>query len=105
MRVLILGSGTGTRLLEMAEKYTESTFIGLDDSSDYPGDESSHLQNAGFKRYDFLCGIPFHNSAFDLVLDFVDRSNLSGFQNDNLFSEVVRVLKPDGFLKKMEDEK
>ncbi|CAI2198652.1 19979_t:CDS:1, partial [Funneliformis geosporum] len=104
MRVLILGCGTGTWLLEMAEKYPESTFIGFDDSSDYPGDESSHLQNAGFKRGDFLCGIPFHNSTFDLVLDFVDRSKLSGFQNDNLFSEVVRVLKPDGFLKKMKEE-
>ncbi|CAI2177788.1 8718_t:CDS:1, partial [Funneliformis geosporum] len=93
LRILTIGCGTGTWLLETAKKYSTNIYIGLDNLSEFPSHELHH-QNTGFLKCDYLCGIPFDNSTFDLIHDFVDRSELSDFQCENLFSEIARVLKP-----------
>ncbi|CAI2170364.1 2602_t:CDS:2 [Funneliformis geosporum] len=96
MKVLIIGFETGTWLLDMAEKFRASNvYICLGDASEFPDDES-RLSNTGFIKCDFLYGIPFDRSTFDVILNFVDSSSLSEFQNDNFILEVDRVLKQDG---------
>ncbi|RIA96674.1 S-adenosyl-L-methionine-dependent methyltransferase [Glomus cerebriforme] len=103
IKVLDIGCGKGIWILDMAKEYHPSnTFIGIDILSIFPN-ENSRLPNTGFIQCDLINGIPFPDSTFDFVFErFIVCSNFSNFQWNYLFSEMIRVLKPGGYLEIME---
>ncbi|GBB84446.1 hypothetical protein RclHR1_11000002 [Rhizophagus clarus] len=103
VRVLDVGCGTGTWILDMAREYHPSNiYVGIDVSSILP-DENSRLPNTGFIQCDLLNGIPFPDSTFDFVCErFTIYPDLTYSQWKYLFSEMKRVLKPGGYLEIME---
>ncbi|CAB4377447.1 unnamed protein product [Rhizophagus irregularis] len=103
LKVLDVGCGTGTWILDMAKEYHPTNiYIGIDILPILP-DENSRLSNTGFIQCDLLDGIPFPDSTFDFVCErFLIYPDLTDSQWKYLFSEIKRVLKPGGYLEIME---
>ncbi|OBZ88618.1 Demethylmenaquinone methyltransferase [Choanephora cucurbitarum] len=103
--VLDMGCGTGTWTMEMATRFPNATFIGLDKSSDFPRDIKP--KNCYFER--------FYIDPTEIRLPFKDQSVDYIFQRDlncglpraawlPLMDEYYRILKPGGWLELMEPD-
>jgi SAM-dependent methyltransferase len=103
VKVLDVGCGNGTWILDMAREYHHTNiYIGIDILPILP-DDNSRLSNTGFIQCDLLDGIPFPDSTFDFVCErFLIYPDLTDSQWKYLFSEMKRVLKPGGYLEIME---
>ncbi|CAG8555646.1 10712_t:CDS:2 [Ambispora gerdemannii] len=85
-KVLDVGCGTGTWVLEMAKEYPASAFTGID-----------------LAPCDVLDGLPFPDNTFDYIHM---RRMISSFKEhefqDKILPELVRVLRPGGWVEIME---
>jgi ubiquinone/menaquinone biosynthesis C-methylase UbiE len=99
-RVLDVGCGPGTWILEMAFDYPDTHFTGIDISPMYP--KEIKPSNVSFEEVDLTEGLPFADDTFDLV---VMRNMVNALTVDDwvyCLKEMERVCKPGGFVECLE---
>ncbi|RIA93888.1 S-adenosyl-L-methionine-dependent methyltransferase [Glomus cerebriforme] len=100
--VLDIGCGTGKWIIDNAMDYPKSTFIGIDMSPIFP--KENKPQNAGFIECDVLYGLPFPSNTFDFVHQRLLCTAFSEKQWITVIKEIMRVLKPSGYVEFMESD-
>ncbi|OZJ03741.1 hypothetical protein BZG36_03081 [Bifiguratus adelaidae] len=99
-KVLDIGCGPGTWVLEMATEFPESHFTGIDISPVFP--ETIRPSNCEFKEVNALKGLPFPDNHFDFVYE---RYLELGYTTENwrfVLGEIKRVTKPGGWVQLVE---
>ncbi|PKK72775.1 S-adenosyl-L-methionine-dependent methyltransferase [Rhizophagus irregularis] len=102
MRVIDIGCGTGKWSLEMAEMYPKVTFIGIDISTVFPTE--TKFSNVTFFLANVLDGLPFEKNTFDFVFQRFLTSSYTNKQWEKVINELIRILKPGGYLELMEKD-
>ncbi|CAG8743139.1 8977_t:CDS:2, partial [Dentiscutata erythropus] len=95
-KILDIGCGAGSWSFDMATTYPTSNVFGLDISPHQP--TQIEPENFKYVKANVLEGIPFEDNIFDLVYQ---RFLSYAYTKDNweyVMNEIVRVLKPGGFL-------
>ncbi|RIB06256.1 S-adenosyl-L-methionine-dependent methyltransferase [Gigaspora rosea] len=95
-KILDIGCGPGSWSFDIATTYPNVEVIGLDISSHQP--EYIKPKNFSFVKANVFEGIPFEDNTFDFVFQ---RFLVFGYPEDkwpNVINELVRVLKPGGFI-------
>ncbi|RHZ83266.1 hypothetical protein Glove_99g181 [Diversispora epigaea] len=101
-RVLDVGCGPGTWTLEMSSDYPGNEFIGLDILEMVPKTIPFCVK---FVCSDFLNGLPYENDTFDFIFMRFINADLTEEQWENFaIHELIRVLKPGGYLEIMEGD-
>ncbi|GBC09796.1 hypothetical protein RclHR1_09110003 [Rhizophagus clarus] len=95
-KVLDIGCGAGTWLLDLSNRYENSNFFGIDIKPVFP--QEIKPKNLEFIEADVTNGLAFHDNEFD----FTHVENMSFVftpdQWDLVLSELVRVTKPGGYI-------
>ncbi|RIB04559.1 S-adenosyl-L-methionine-dependent methyltransferase [Gigaspora rosea] len=100
--VLDVGCGPGSWILEMSCDFPSAIFVGLDISPIFPP-EQKKPPNATFLQANLLDGLPFPDGTFDFVYQRFMSSALEESQwRDEVIAELVRVIKPGGWIELME---
>ncbi|GBB91407.1 hypothetical protein RclHR1_01870002 [Rhizophagus clarus] len=99
-KVLDAGCGPGTWLLDLATKYRNSSFFGVDIKPIYP----SHIKpnNLEFSEADVLGNLPFPNNEFDFVHLEGMALIIKADEWPHVISELVRVTKSGGYIEIVE---
>ncbi|RHZ45726.1 hypothetical protein Glove_658g24 [Diversispora epigaea] len=113
-RVLDVGCGPGTWILEMAEAYPKSTFTGVDFLPIFPQNNNQlyhhqqgikKLENAKFLQVNILDGLPFLDDTFDFVNM---RLLITAFTitewEQKVIPELIRVTRGGGWIEFMESD-
>ncbi|CAG8460754.1 8987_t:CDS:2 [Dentiscutata erythropus] len=101
-KVLDVGCGPGIWTLDMATNFPEAHFAGVDFAPIQPNENNP--ENVTFIQANALEGLPFEDNTFDYVFQ---RFLIIGYPKDKwafIINELVRVLKPGGYLEMMEDD-
>ncbi|RHZ83283.1 hypothetical protein Glove_97g87 [Diversispora epigaea] len=96
-KVLDVGCGAGSWTFDMAIDYPKSQIVGID-MSPIPLSSEIMPENITFVQANILDGLPFEDNSFDFIFQ---RFLILGIPADKwsfLISELIRVLKPGGFL-------
>ncbi|RIB09626.1 S-adenosyl-L-methionine-dependent methyltransferase [Gigaspora rosea] len=101
-KVLDVGCGNASWIFDMAREYPDATFIGLDILPDQP--ESTKLSNAAYVQHNVLDGLPFEDSTFDFIHQRLSNSSFPKQKWMFVINELVRILKPGGYLEIMDVE-
>ncbi|KAF7314432.1 Methyltransf-25 domain-containing protein [Mycena kentingensis (nom. inval.)] len=104
-RVLDIGCGTGTWILNCGKTWRKSHFVGLDIVPLHPNLGSAELASrVTWVQANFLEGLPFPNDEFDFV--HIKRIALGVPEDkwDGLFEEIARVLRPGGAFELIEED-
>ncbi|KAL1914958.1 uncharacterized protein VTP21DRAFT_7663 [Calcarisporiella thermophila] len=100
--VLDIGCGPGTWIMEMAVEYPRTKFYGIDMFKMFP----SHIvpANCYFQTANALEALPYSDQSFGFV--FIRDLGLAVYQKEwpSLITEVLRVLKPGGYLELVETD-
>src|SRR5437868_13764919 len=98
--VLDIGCGPGIWILDMAQKYPQTSFIGIDISSMFPPSNETP-SNAIFLQHNVLEGLPWPPNTFDFVHKRF--MTFSFTQNDlkKLINETVRITNVNGWIEIM----
>ncbi|CAG8636302.1 uncharacterized protein OCT59_009619 [Rhizophagus irregularis] len=99
-KVLDVGCGPGAWLIDLANKYEDSNFFGIDIKSVYPSEAIP--ENLEFVEADIFNGLPFPDDEFDFVHQEVMGLIIKAIQWDFVISELVRVTKPGSFIELVE---
>ncbi|CAG8452478.1 339_t:CDS:2 [Acaulospora colombiana] len=103
--VLDVGCGPGSFLLDLASSHAKSAFVGIDQNPVFP----TYIKppNVSFYKHNILEGLPFAMETFDFVyLRFMKNYFNEEEWRSNVLPEILRVLKPGGWVEFMEiDEK
>jgi ubiquinone/menaquinone biosynthesis C-methylase UbiE len=104
-RILDICCGTGSVILTFAQKYPESTSVGLDFSHGMlrKANEKDRAQMVNFIKGDAAL-LPFSNDVFDAVSCSHALYELKGEARINSLKEMKRVVKPGGTVLIMEHE-
>ncbi|CAG8499530.1 5523_t:CDS:2 [Diversispora eburnea] len=103
MNVLDVGCGPALWIMEMATFFPLSNFTGVDIVQLYPHD--CMPKNLDFIQANILDGIPFENESFDFIHIKDCLPYFPGkLSKEQVFSELVRLLKPGGWLEIIEFE-
>ncbi|PKC68524.1 hypothetical protein RhiirA1_506987 [Rhizophagus irregularis] len=91
-----LACGPGTWLLDLANKYENSYFFGVDINPLYP--QEIKPNNLEFIEADVTIGLSFHDNEFDFT--HVENMDLvfAPDQWDFVLSELIRITKPGGYI-------
>ncbi|KAI8376717.1 S-adenosyl-L-methionine-dependent methyltransferase [Choanephora cucurbitarum] len=102
--VLDMGCGTGTWTMEMATRFPNATFIGLDKCSDFPRDIKP--KNCHFERFciNTKIRLPFKDQSVDYIFQRDLNCGLPRSAWLPLMDEYYRILKPGGWLELMEPD-
>ncbi|KAI8064181.1 S-adenosyl-L-methionine-dependent methyltransferase [Gongronella butleri] len=101
--VLDIGAGAGTWIMEMASEFRSADFHGIDIANMYPS--TIKPTNAHFQHHDVLCGtLPFDDETFDYVYMRQMLPGMTKEQLHNVLSEILRVLKPNGYVEIVDAE-
>ncbi|CAG8638615.1 1426_t:CDS:2 [Cetraspora pellucida] len=100
--VLDVGTGPGTWLLEMATNYPKSKFIGIDISPVQPN--TIKPKNAEFIEGNVLKHLPFPDDTFNYVFQRFLNVGIPEKSWPSVINELVRVLKPGGYIELLEVE-
>ncbi|ORY93253.1 S-adenosyl-L-methionine-dependent methyltransferase [Syncephalastrum racemosum] len=98
-RVLDVGAGPGLWIRDMAEQYPNSHFTGTD-AMIYP--ISTPPKNCQLRIADAAEGLPFPDNTFDFVLQHDGLMRYTHSEWDMAIKELVRVLKPGGWIELVE---
>ncbi|KAF9208604.1 hypothetical protein BGZ59_010569 [Podila verticillata] len=102
-RVMDMGCGAGTWMMDMATELGTVHFVGADISNIYP--TAIHPRNCSFYREDIVKGVMSQpNSSFDVVFQRNVAPGLT-FQNwQAVIAEAYRLLKPGGSFESVETD-
>jgi ubiquinone/menaquinone biosynthesis C-methylase UbiE len=98
--VLDIGCCAGTWVLDMAQKYSQSSFIGIDISRMYPSSDKTPL-NAIFLQHNILEGLPWPPNTFDFVYKRFLSLSFTLKDLTKMINEVTRVTKIGGWIEVM----
>src|SRR6266511_4978513 len=98
IRVLDIGCGTGSWLMNMAESYPKSTFGGVDITN---FQRSANLPNLAFIQSNIFDGLPFPDNTFDYVRQSNMMCSIRDHQWQFVVDEITRVTKPGGWVEFM----
>ncbi|PCH39988.1 hypothetical protein WOLCODRAFT_162007 [Wolfiporia cocos MD-104 SS10] len=106
-KVLDIGCGTGSWIMNAALKWKDTRFVGLDVVPLYP--ELEHVDPDLASRIEwvqcnFLEGLPFADGEFDFVFIRRIARGVPEDKWDGLFEELVRVLKPGSVFQMSEED-
>ncbi|CAI2161676.1 17273_t:CDS:2 [Funneliformis geosporum] len=95
-KVLDLGCGPATFLLDLAVQYPDSKFLGVDIEPLFPSEIKP--KNLKFKIVDILQRLPFLDNEFDFVHTEAVLFLLPSEKIDFLINEMIRITKPNGYI-------
>ncbi|CAG8569918.1 2531_t:CDS:2 [Ambispora gerdemannii] len=102
-KVLDVGCGTGTWLVDMAQNYPKSQFVGIDFSPIFPTEGLP--ENLIFVNCNFLDGSPFEDSYFDFAHQkFMTASFTEKQWEQKVIPEFLRIVKSDGWIEMVETD-
>ncbi|KAL1686168.1 hypothetical protein GGG16DRAFT_64823 [Schizophyllum commune] len=103
-KVLDIGCGTGTWVLNCASLWKDTHFVGLDVVPLHPSAPAELAGRVTWVQANFLEGLPFPNEEFDYV--HVKRIALGVPEDrwDALFEEITRVMKPGAPFEMVEED-
>ncbi|KAI8354025.1 S-adenosyl-L-methionine-dependent methyltransferase, partial [Blakeslea trispora] len=101
-RVLDVGCGPGTWILEMATEYPRTEFYGVDIRLMFP--TTIKPSNAKFTQYNFIESLPYEDNTFDIVRMRLILGFLTEQKMVQVFKEIYRVLKPSGYVEILDCE-
>ncbi|KAI9025273.1 S-adenosyl-L-methionine-dependent methyltransferase [Phycomyces nitens] len=99
-RVLDLGCGPGTWVMELATEHPSSEFVGIDVCDVFP--TNIRPPNATFQLGNVTHRLPFEDESFDFIQLRLFIISIQRDQWTKVMSEVRRVLKPGGFIQCIE---
>lgn len=109
-RVLDIGCGAGSWIIETAEKYPTLSLVGIDINQrmiDYAREQAlTHQVNerVKFQSMDALLALGFPSESFDLVHLRLGLSFLRTWDWSKLLTEILRVTRPGGMLRVTDTE-
>ncbi|CAG8579871.1 7076_t:CDS:2 [Ambispora gerdemannii] len=102
-KVLDVGCGPGTWVLEMASNYPLASFTGVDISAIFPAEIKP--QNTNFIHADILDGFSYPDNYFDFIyLRHLAVALTDEQWKNTVMEELVRILKPGGIIEIMESD-
>ncbi|KAF7731423.1 hypothetical protein EC973_000231 [Apophysomyces ossiformis] len=101
-RVLDVGCGAGTWIMDTAADYEDHEFIGIDVADMFP--KSVMPPNVHFIKHDILKGLPFPDRSMDIVHMRLMQLAFRTYEWPFIVSEIYRVLKPGGYVQIVEAE-
>ncbi|CAB4489342.1 unnamed protein product [Rhizophagus irregularis] len=101
-KILDVGCGPGTWLLELATVHKFPKFFGLDLFPIYPTEIKP--DNVEFTQGDVLKGLPFSDNTFDYVHQGNMLSVFTFEEWHSVIQELIRVCKPGGYIEFTEPE-
>ncbi|KAF9289646.1 hypothetical protein BGZ88_007653 [Linnemannia elongata] len=102
LRILDVATGTGVWALEMAREFPKAEIHGVDISAIFPIE--GNPPNCNFQLCNILDGLPFPDNHFDFIYQRLLVYALSPAQRRQVNVELLRVLKPEGFLQLVESD-
>ena len=99
MRVLDIGCGTGSLVVELARRHTEVKVVGIDPDPKALARAAGKLRRAGLDvQLDegFSQSLPYADASFDRVLSSFMFHHLASDVKAGMLAEVARVLAPGG---------
>ncbi|RUS19666.1 S-adenosyl-L-methionine-dependent methyltransferase [Endogone sp. FLAS-F59071] len=95
-RILDVGCGPGTWVLDAATDYPEADWVGIDINGMFP--EMIMPPNVSFVQADVLDGLPFEAGTFDLVQMRLTTFAWTCEEWPIVIGDIFRVLKPGGYI-------
>ncbi|CAG8475730.1 19265_t:CDS:2 [Racocetra persica] len=102
--VLDVGCEAGYWILDVANDFPKSTFVGIDIVPNNFPQEHDRTHNVGFLEHNVLNGIPFPSETFDYVHMALMFLAFTEDQYLKVIHELVRVTKHNGWIEIMEIE-
>ncbi|RGB32124.1 S-adenosyl-L-methionine-dependent methyltransferase [Rhizophagus diaphanus] len=95
-KVLDIGCGPGTWLLDLSSKYENSNFLGIDIEPIFP--QEIKPNNVEFIKASISNGLSFGDNEFDFTHIELLRLFYTVDQWDFILTELIRVTKPGGYI-------
>lgn len=102
LKILDVATGTGVWALEMAHEFPNAEVHGVDISAIFPA--TIKPSNCHFQLCNILDGLPFPDNHFDFIYQRLLVYALSPAQRRQVNAELLRVLKPEGYLQLVESD-
>ncbi|CAI2161463.1 7530_t:CDS:2 [Funneliformis geosporum] len=95
-KIIDLGCGPSTFLLDLSAQHPNSRFFGVDIETTFPSEIKP--KNLEFKLVDIIQGLPFPDNAFDLVHIESTLFTIPSVHVNFIISEMIRICKPNGYI-------